>query len=279
MSALNRKYNLLSLLRGYDLTHPNDISSILLGYGKGESPSAKYAKQYEKTYSSDGNTVRRAFKFFRKYCDDNSFWYDTEAVIKNLVHLTRYVILSVSPDYKQFSEAMEVYLSRFADSTYYIKRLEEMDSFMNEWHANPEIEDQSQIPGFKALKLKCQKEIKQYLLTTKFYDYTSGHGVTPDDRFIRFIINCLIRTSGTPELFPLNTQKYSFKCTHDIEFDTTMHFSEDLRDTKKKDLYELHGVKPTAIDFEEEEIDSEDEDYEEPPSKKMKGSGFYNWWW
>lgn len=281
MSVFNRKYNLLSLLRGYDLTFPYDFSSILLGYGKGVSPSTKYAAQYEKTYTDvDENPVNGAFKKFKEeYVNNETFWKSTDFVIEMLVRLTRYVILSFSPDYKTFFETMEAFLSDLINSKYYITILEQMDEFMDDWKNGNVNIYQSEIPGFIVLKETCRKQIKKYLFISEFYDLTSRYGVSPDENFIQFIVNCLVCTSKTPEDFALNTEKYRKSCTNSIEFDTKIHFSEDLRDTKKKDLYDLHRIRPIKIDFEEEDIGSEDEDYEEPVSKKMKGSGFYNWWW
>lgn len=301
-----RKNNLLSLLRGYDLPiKRNFLNSALLGFGKHHHHHHHHKKEketlpskLEKSEESEerfknflttvDTALKKYFSFFSTHIPDDSFWYSNK-FYDALCAFTRYFVASTTRTSSEFLSNVEGFLIDIVESDRYNRLLDDMDIFADEYRETGKSDEYEKI---RVQSGKSIREISSQCLSQNVFDL--------DYQTIKnLILDCVIYSTNEPQEFESNFERYKTKVTTSSDKDILHLFSEDLQDTADNDDLESEGehdsedekfvVPDDVIEYEDE--DEDEDEYEEKPAKRRKlvpskeddeevtGSGFYDWWW
>ena len=296
--SFNRKNNLLSFLRGYDLLFKrNYLNAALLGYGKhshhhhhhhhhhhkeNETTISTAENKYEKFLSTVFRELEKYFNFFREHIPDDSFWYNNKLFFEALCAFTRYFIASKTTTSSEFLSNIETFLTDIIASDRYSNLLDEMDSFADQYKETKKLPEE-----YIKIKEECGNDIREICSSPNVLDLI-------EQTFINLILDCIVYSTNVPEEFALKFEKYKDKVTTSYEDDISRLFSEDLQDTAYSDDLESDGEPDSedekfVVPDDEEYIEYEDDSKEKPvkrrkivssdDEKEVNGSGFYDWWW
>ena len=310
-----RKNNLLSLLRGYDLPiKRNFLNSALLGFGKHHHHHHKKdkkeketpKKEKKKTHLDESeekylqflitveDSLKKYFNFFIANLSNRSFWYGP-LFYDALCAFTRYFVASKTRTSTEFLNNIERFLTDIVESERYDSLLDEMDSFADEYKTTEVLPE-----AYKAIKVQSGNAIGAISTQCLSQDVLN----LDEQTIINLIIDCVVYSTEEPQEFEITFEKLKTKITNSADKDILRLFSEDLQDTvdddaKEKDdgKYDSEDERFVVPDGEEYiEYESDEEEEGETPAKRRKmwivdsddddeeegevnGSGFYDWWW
>jgi hypothetical protein len=294
-----RKNNLLSLLRGYDLPiKHNYLNSALLGFGKHhhhhhhhhhhkekETTYDKTNEKYKNFRSTVENALRKYFTYFSENLSDHSFWYGKD-FYDALCAFTRYFVASNTERSTEFLSNIENFLAGIVTSERYDSLADKMYDLAKKYKKTDELPEE-----YTSIKTACGNDIREISEQCLSQDVLS----LDEQTIINLILDCIVYSTQDPEGFAWNFEEYQKKVTKSYDSDALRLFSEDLQDTAYDDEKESEGEYDSederfVVPDGEEYIEYEDEEEEEKPTKRRKivysddeeevnGSGFYDWWW
>lgn len=260
--SFNRKNNLLSLLRGYDLPlKHNYLNAALIGYGKHHQtdPEPDPAEErYQNFRLSVEESLDEYFNAFIERINNQDFWHNKD-FLKALCAFTRYYVAAESKSSSDFVTRLEDLLVKMAGSAGDLSDI--MFDFATEYKHTGILPN-----GYKQTKKDSRKSI---LKISNLWNT----GTRPDNQaIINLILDCIVYSTNDPEDFGINFEKYMDLVRMSSDKDVLEIFSENLEDTAFDD--DLESDEDSDSDDDSfvvpDDYESSDDDEFEPARKKKK---------